>query len=384
MTVQGIKMKYLVIIIINLFFLIGCNSQSSEDNNHSVQSSESSEENTNLGESSQPLKKISNIIFTDYIDGASTRVAMVTNGFEVSCEGQTNEECGGACGRKTYADADNNNFICCPSGETDRYLSRDYCTEMSEGSICATDTMCANGACGYKVAGASDRTCCSSGHTVKHVVDYCTEMPNGSSCWLDTMCSSNYCRGNDGGGEKGTCSTTELPDGKTCSTDGQCKNNACGRKEAGADNLICCPSGNLIHYAGYDYCTEMPNGNSCWKDDMCSSNYCRGNDGGGEKGTCSTTKLPDGKTCSTNGQCKHNACGRKTYADADNNNYICCPGGITTYELHDYCTEMPVRSTCATDKMCANDACGRDNNDHLICCPSGHTHSYWFKDYCGN
>ena len=344
MTVKGIKMKYLGVIVISLFFLTGCNNQNSQN----------SQENDNLGASNQPLKKISNIIYTDYIDGASTRVAMVTNGFEVPCEGQTNKECGGACGRKTYADADNNNFICCPSGETDTYGARDYCTEMPKGSTCASDAMCANGACGRKTYADSDNNnfiCCPSGETDNYLTrDYCTEMPKGSICATDTMCA----------------------------------NGACGRKEAGDDNLICCSSGATDTYGGLDYCTEMKDGSKCWSNAMCAGGDCNGVIIGFNKGTCQS-KHADGASCSHDDQCKNNACGRKTYADSDNNNYICCPSGETdTYGGRDYCTEMPKGSTCASDAMCANDACGRDNNDHLICCPSGHTHLNWeLEDYCG-
>lgn len=72
-----------------------------------------------------------------------------------------------------------------------------------------------------------------------------------------------------------------------CKSNSECSNKACGRVTA-ADNapLVCCKSGALDLYAGYDYCTQMPSGSICWSDAMCASGGCKNNAGGLKKGVC--------------------------------------------------------------------------------------------------
>jgi glycerophosphoryl diester phosphodiesterase len=72
-----------------------------------------------------------------------------------------------------------------------------------------------------------------------------------------------------------------------CRSNSDCSNRACGRGTA-ADNapLICCPSGSILNYWGYDYCTRMPSGSICWSDNMCASGSCINNWGGTKKGIC--------------------------------------------------------------------------------------------------
>lgn len=53
----------------------------------------------------------------------------------------------GACGHETAAGHGDAPLICCPSGETDTWYARDYCTGMPNGAICGTNDMCASGYC---------------------------------------------------------------------------------------------------------------------------------------------------------------------------------------------------------------------------------------------
>lgn len=73
-----------------------------------------------------------------------------------------------------------------------------------------------------------------------------------------------------------------------CTSNSDCTNHACGRGTAADDApLICCSSGSLINYWGYDYCSGMPSGSICWSDNMCASGSCITNWGGTKKGICS-------------------------------------------------------------------------------------------------
>lgn len=72
-----------------------------------------------------------------------------------------------------------------------------------------------------------------------------------------------------------------------CSKNDDCINKACGRLSA-ADNapLVCCKSGKIHLYAGYDYCSDLPDKSICWMDAMCASGHCANNMGGMQKGIC--------------------------------------------------------------------------------------------------
>lgn len=148
-----------------------------------------------------------------------------------------------------------------------------------------------------------------------------------------------------------------LAPGEKCKYNQSCANGTCGRKTA-ADNepTVCCPSGEVHTYGGYDYCGGMKEHDVCWSDAMCESGLeCSGNAGGLQKGTCRKIKRPVNEDCTKNSQCSNGACGRGT-AD-ENAGLICCPGGgIVSHAFYDYCTGMPKDSTCWLDSMCAADA----------------------------
>lgn len=80
---------------------------------------------------------------------------------------------------------------------------------------------------------------------------------------------------------------SKLPANTPCESNNNCLNNACGRGTA-ADNApkVCCPSGQITNYAGYDYCKQMPSESVCWSDAMCASGTCKGNKYGLQKGKC--------------------------------------------------------------------------------------------------
>ena len=64
---------------------------------------------------------------------------------------------------------------------------------------------------------------------------------------------------------------------RACESNSDCDNKACGRITATKNAAKqCCPSGNIKHYMGYDYCSQMPDGSRCWKDSMCMSGNCQG------------------------------------------------------------------------------------------------------------
>jgi len=226
------------------------------------------------------------------------------------------------------------------------------------GQQCEVDGDCINNACGRETA-ADDalKICCPSGRSDRFAgFDYCAAMPNGSVCWSDAQCAAGYCKDNQGGLQKGICSGRLEPN-SSCDVNAECLNQACGRETA-ADGArkICCPSGSITNYGGFDYCTQMPVGSVCWSDFMCASGVCQGNLGGLQKGVCQAQDLSPGEICESNSDCTNNACGRGTAANGAQK--ICCPSGnITTYGGFDYCTQMLSGSVCWSDAMCASNFC---------------------------
>lgn len=201
-----------------------------------------------------------------------------------------------------------------------------------------------------------------------------------------------------------------------CTSNKECKNGACGRLTAGEGALICCPSGAVTLYAGYDYCTQMADNSACWSDVMCASGYCKDNNGGLEKGVCKP-RANVGGACESDEDCKNSACARATAAD--NAGLTCCAsGGTQMYAGYSYCSEMADGGACWSDAMCAsgyckgnsggltkgvcitrkaagaactangdcaNNACARATaaeGTGLSCCASGATTLYAGYDYC--
>jgi hypothetical protein len=165
--------------------------------------------------------------------------------------------------------------------------SNNLTVKLPAGEICESNSLCSQGACGRGTAAdGALKICCPSGKVGLYAgYEYCYGMPDGSVCWSDVMCATRFCRGNRGGTKKGVCG--KLDAGQPCDTNPSCKNGACGRGTA-ADGApkICCPSGKVGLYAGYEYCYGMPDGSVCWSDVMCASHNCKGNSGGLKKGRC--------------------------------------------------------------------------------------------------
>ena len=168
-----------------------------------------------------------------------------------------------------------------------------YCLDphAHEGLACAADgddTSCPSHlTCGLSEAGSDNYVCC--GHSALYAGhDYCTSLIEGKRCWADAHCASGFCAGNTGGLTTGTCKTRHATlVGGGCSGNAECQNGTCGRDSAAVGApLICCPSGRLANYAGFDYCTGLARGATCWSDAHCASDSCAGNLGGLRKGTC--------------------------------------------------------------------------------------------------
>lgn len=80
---------------------------------------------------------------------------------------------------------------------------------------------------------------------------------------------------------------TEIPAGEICESNSNCILKACGRDTVESNALkICCPSGKVTNYLGYDYCTGMKKGDKCFTNSMCKSNNCSGNLFGLRTGNC--------------------------------------------------------------------------------------------------
>eukprot|EP00890_Picochlorum_soloecismus_P003431 jgi/Picsp_1/4089/NSC_01599-R1_predicted protein [Chlamydomonas reinhardtii] len=221
--------------------------------------------------------------------------------------------------------ATNDQIVTSLPGETPFQLQK-----LGDGQPCAENAGCVSGACGVlKVSSTrADYECCKTGILTglsNRGTAFCkgqTEL--GQECLVDAMCKTGVCQGALLGTSSGVCAELELstvpgispgispsptPDiidtipsgegadgvqtlkkeGEFCWGDSECQNNACGRATAvdGA-SLVCCPSGETVFHAGFDYCTQMPVNSVCWLDSMCaaSASNCKGNYLGLVKGVC--------------------------------------------------------------------------------------------------
>lgn len=175
------------------------------------------------------------------------------------------------------------------------------CSGLPDGAKCNVNARCRNHACGRPSASDSDDNnliCCPSGDEVRapNLKDYCTRMPDGNECYLDSMCESGLCRGNNNGTQKGICSQ-KGDVGSSCTFNSDCINKACGRTlndQGFATDPTCCMSGQTVTWGTLespplpplDYCTQMPSGSKCGLDSMCASGNCRGNSFGIKRGIC--------------------------------------------------------------------------------------------------
>lgn len=156
-------------------------------------------------------------------------------------------------------------------------VTRGVCNgPLPTGAVCSSDNECSNNTCGKQSAATgAPSICCPSCETETFGdVNYCTQISNGLACWSDSMCNSNNCVGNVGGSQRGICNNP-LPTGAACTNNDECGNGVCGKQSAatGAPN-ICCPSGQLTEFADSQYCTQLVNGSVCWSNEMCVSGNC--------------------------------------------------------------------------------------------------------------
>jgi len=102
---------------------------------------------------------------------------------------------GNSCAYTSADDEATGQYGCCNSTGWETYLGRDYCTNMSDGTSCLSDNMCANGKCG--IADASNKfkyMCCPSGdYTYVYNFRYCTQRPTGTPCLVDAVCANGTC-----------------------------------------------------------------------------------------------------------------------------------------------------------------------------------------------
>lgn len=78
---------------------------------------------------------------------------------------------------------------------------------LPNGVACESNSDCACGACARGTADSgAGMVCCPSGDYMTYGgYTYCTKMSVGTTCWSDSMCGSGYCKGNCGGMCRGTC-----------------------------------------------------------------------------------------------------------------------------------------------------------------------------------
>lgn len=189
--------------------------------------------------------------------------------------------------------------------------------------------------------------------------------------------------------------------GGECTFDSDCINKVCARMGAEGP-LVCCPSGQSIMYAGFDYCTDLPAGTKCWDSDSCVGGQCADNCNGFCVGACTSCcgAGQPGDICEDNSDCANGACAYPSYGRGAPH-YVCCPSGERHYygTLY-YCTGMPpgtgcpsdatcetgsnciggechrrvpAGTPCTSDNDCSGYACGHMSNDSTsptVCCPT--------------
>lgn len=162
-------------------------------------------------------------------------------------------------------------------------------TDRGVGESCSYDFQCANSACGRPAANSTTDVCCPSNNVDNFDAkgaphDYCTGMTDGTPCWSDTMCASGNCTGVVGTTTFGYCTSGEGPPGSACPST---ENNQCigpsGNTGGGICSQIilgptgdteyqCCPSFDDTPYPGHDtFCTAQGTLTSgfCRTDLMC-------------------------------------------------------------------------------------------------------------------
>lgn len=247
-------------------------------------------------------------------------------------------------------------YFCCPSGTSEVFDARDYCTGLEAGQLCQTDAMCSNGQCAREGNFESPLVCCRDGTNASLVDgrDYCLPindgpgyLPDGAGCRANAQCIGGTCKGNAGGTADGICSGDSQP-GAACTANADCQNRTCANMFVGVNNseVQCCPY-NTTCTVTDQWCSGLPDGTPCQHDCQCASGQCPS-----ITNTCGL--IPIDEQCSVDADCTSGKCGR-TYISEGFTPYVCCSG------KDNYCT--------VTDQWCyvnSGDLC-----QHNCQCPSG-------------
>jgi hypothetical protein len=242
-------------------------------------------------------------------------------------------------------------------GELAQYGGKAIPTTNDSQCHCATKTISGKsvfdcGACYTDPAGYDDTTCI--GESLECYSTTAPQCMSNADCYFDGA----QCQSHTGGGSSCKfdvatatchCHNPHIPTGQSCPdrVDAQCLNGTCAQFPK--DNYVCCPSGHELTPGG------------------AVSDYC--------------SNLNAGDSCAYNVQCNSGSCGRIGDSSAP---LQCCPGGVVTKGIYDYCDHAtPTGTACDADAQCVSGACGRmgDSGWGTVCCP-GANKTVVGKDYC--
>ena len=217
------------------------------------------------------------------------------------CDLKDDEDCqNGSCGKAFY-NADEDNYICCPSGKKDRIAAGNYiCTELPLGTKCGShDSFCASGICiegecvadrrnpGEICSSAFDSSisgddndcvgntpcgkvypngelrCCKSGSTS---AGWCNNLDAEEACGDEnSLCKSGAC-------VNGECKAKLQDVGESCSDRFDCLSASgnpgarpCAHGSYPLGDMVCCADKTVRDTSANVYYCE------CYGDDDCSS-----------------------------------------------------------------------------------------------------------------
>lgn len=245
---------------------------------------------------------------------------------------------------------DTNGRCTCNGAYSGVDCSNNYNMSCSTDAECSTGNYCnkIKGTCDYKrdVACTTNDECSTKNCIIDPVskigtCEYVYIDPRTTiDCKDDTTCGKDYyCNTALGAvpGIQGKCSR-KLEDGSICSVNNKCISTYCN--------------------ATTGKCEKMSNNSVCVNDTNCISGYC--NKGTApdiflqeKTGTCQD-RIKIGDTCTVDKQCPF-ACGRMKEGDDIT---VCCPGGVTSYNLKDYCTNVgEIGQRCPRNEFCKSKYC---------------------------
>ena len=124
---------------------------------------------------------------TVYVPYNNVRVA------QVGAPCTSNAQCGSGevCGYPAGTTGTSTAQVCCASGDSIVRNGVTYCG-LPPGSNCSANDQCSTNACAYFQAGAQQTTCCNSSVTDRIVGlgTFCTNLSPGELCWSNSMCAA--------------------------------------------------------------------------------------------------------------------------------------------------------------------------------------------------